>query len=108
MYEYSGFVLVTFSKFAAEENVEAKALLKYFTSYIVVLATAIISDVHNELAALKLKRKNVLFREIKPVMDATVSKLSFMQTIDGKCLTYMKSEIEKKDDGVFFKEKTST
>lgn len=37
-------------------------------------------------------------------MDATVAKVSSLETKDGECLTTMKSEIVKKADGVFYKD----
>ncbi|XP_052233429.1 zinc finger protein 862-like [Dreissena polymorpha] len=104
VFESFGSVLATLSKFAAEKNSVAKGLLKYFSSYKVALAIAFILDVHNELAVLscELQKKNLLFSEIKPVMDATVSKLSSLEATDGKCLTSMKTDIEITDDGAFF------
>ena len=97
-------VLTTLSKFAAEKNATAKGLHKYFCSYKVGLVIALVLDVHNELAILscELQKKNLLFSEIKPLLDGTVSKLSCLESRDGECLGKMKADIEKKHDGVFY------
>lgn len=99
-------VLATLSSFASEKNPVAKGLFKYFCSYKVALVLAFILDVHNELAVLScgLQKSNILFSEVKPLMDATSSKLTYYETNDGECLSKMKNMITRTDDGVKFGE----
>lgn len=106
VYESFGSVLTTLSKFAAEKNPVAKGLFKYFASYKVAMVIALVLDVHNELAVLtcEMQKKNLLFSEIKPLMDSTLSKLTCLETKDGECISKMKTQLRKTDDGAFYGE----
>lgn len=95
-------VLATLAKFAEEKNSVAKGLHKYFNSHKVALVTAFILDVHNELGVLscQLQRQNILFSEINPLVQGTISKLEHMKSVDGESLESMKQRITVQDGEV--------
>ena len=103
VFESYGSVLATLSKFAAEKNVIAKGLYKYFCSYKVALLIAYVLDIHNELAILscEMQKKNLLFSEVTPLLEGTLAKINTLEITDGQSLTAMKSVIEKRDDECF-------
>ncbi|XP_046561754.1 zinc finger protein 862-like [Haliotis rubra] len=96
-------VLSTLSKFAAEKNAVAKGLYKYFASYKVALVIAFLLDVHTELAVLScsLQKKNLLFSELRPLIEGTLNKVDTMKAHDGQSLKEMKTRIETKNEETF-------
>ena len=100
VYECYASVLSILSKFAAEKNPVAKGLYKYFCSYKVALVIAFMLDVHSELAVLsqQFQKKNLMFSEVQPLIDGTLSKLDFLSNTDGEGLKQMKRDILASDD----------
>ena len=78
MNESYGALLAMQSSFAAEGNSQAKGLLKYFSQYKTVILVSFVLDVHEVLAILssQLQKKNFVFSEYQPLIDATYAKLS--------------------------------
>lgn len=98
VYESYNSVLATLSKFAVESPV-AKGLYKYFKSYKVALLVAVILDIHTELGILSqsLQRKNLLFSEVRPMIEGTAEKILFLESNDGSALKEMKDLITVED-----------
>ena len=71
VFESYASILATLSKFAAEKSAVANGLLKYFSSYKVVLVTAFMWDVHTELSifSCSLQKQNLSFSEINPLLE---------------------------------------
>jgi hypothetical protein len=93
--ESYGSILAALSKYSAEKNAVAKGLYKYFTNYKVVLTTAFMLDVHNELSLLscEFQKQNLIFSSVQPLLDATQQKLCNMLEKDGENLISMKQTI---------------
>ena len=102
VYESYGALLVTLSSFAAEGNPQAKGLLKYFSQYKTVILVAFVLDVHEVLAILssQLQKKNFVFNEYQPLIDATYAKLEFLGKNEGAAVNAMRKciEIRVEDD----------
>ena len=107
VYESYAAVLSTLSKFAAEKNAVAKGLYKYFSNYKVALVIALMLDVHTELSILsqQFQKRNLMFSEVQPMIDGTLSKLDVMEAVDGEGLKGMKNEIQIDEDVTYKGEK---
>lgn len=106
VYECYGSILATLSKFAADKNTVAKGLYKYYCSYKVALVTALVLDVYNELVILssELQKRNLLYSEVRPLIDGTLAKLESLESNEGVYVTDMKVKIKERDDGLYFAE----
>lgn len=107
VYESYASILSTLSKFAAEKNPVAKGLHKYFCNYKVALVIAFMLDIHSELGVLskQFQKRNLMFSEVQPMIDGTLSKLDIMVTVDGEGLKDLKKEIQKGEDVTYKGEK---
>lgn len=96
VFECYGAILATLSKFAAEKNPVAKGLYKYFSNYKTAMVTALMLDIHSELAILscEFQKATLVFSEVQAQIDGTVNKLDKLSSADGSCVTDMKSRIQ--------------
>jgi len=101
VFQCYGAVLATLSSFAADNNPVAKNLYKYFSNYKTALVTALMLDIHIELAKLScvFQKADLVFSEVQACIDGTVSKLEQLSSTDGPSLTAMKNRIQI-DEGV--------
>jgi hypothetical protein len=81
-------ILAALSNYSAEKNAVAKGVYKYFTNYKVVLTTAFMLDVQNELSLLscEFQKQNLIFSSVQALLDATQQKLCIMLDKDGENL----------------------
>lgn len=95
-----GSVLATLSKYAEEKQPAAHGLYKYFSEYKTVLLVGFMLDVHESIAVLsqELQKQSIVFSEVQPMMEATIGKLEFLKTKDGKRLKDIKECIIMKTD----------
>ena len=94
VYESYGSLLATLSSFAAEGNPQAKGMFKYFCQYKTVnMLVSLLLDVHEVLAKLssELQKRNLVFSEHQPLIDATYAQLEHLETNDGSALSAMKN-----------------
>lgn len=86
VYECYNSLLATLSNFASEKMATAEGLLKYFSQYKTVLLVSFMLYLHDELALLsqQLQKKNLIFSEVQPFMEGTLSKLEFFRLMDGQ------------------------
>lgn len=96
VYESYSSVLATLSNFATEKMATAEGLLKYFSEYKTVLLVSFMLDIHDVLAVLsqQLQKKNLVFSEIQPLMEGTLSKLEFLESQYGHAEKAMRECIE--------------
>ena len=61
-------------------------------------------DVHTVLGALccKLQQENLIFSDVPPEIESSISKLEFLNTSDGKGLALVKSSIRTEDGKAFY------
>ena len=85
VYESYGSAVATLSFFAAEKNATASGLSKYFLQYNTAMLVALMLDVHEVLAFLSMKfqKEAIAFSEIKPLIEAVMGKLEFLESKDG-------------------------
>lgn len=88
-------VISTLSYFANDGNSVALGLYKYFSEYKTVLLVSLLLDVHNVIACLscQLQSNDLVFCEMQPLLDSTLSKLECLDAKEGNCLKQVKSEI---------------
>ena len=90
-----------------KKNAVAKGLYKYFSNYKVALVIALMLDVHTELNILsqQFQKRTLMFSEVQPMIDGTLSKLDVMETVDGEGLRDKKNEIQIDEDVTYKGEK---
>lgn len=100
VYESYSSLLATLSNFASEKMATAEGLLKYFSQYKTVLLVSFMLDVHDGLALLsqQLQKKNLIFSEVQPLMEGTLSKLEILQTRFGRAESSMRDCLELKEE----------
>lgn len=100
VYESYSSVLATLSNYAAEKNSTALGLHKYFAQYKTVVLVSFMLDIHDVLAMLcqQLQKKNLAFREIQPLMEATIAKLNFLESGAGNAEKNMRDCIELREE----------
>ena len=64
-------------------------------------------DVHTELSILsqQFQKRNLMFSEVQPMIDGTLSKLDVMEAVDGEGLKDMNNEIQFDEDVAYNGEK---
>ena len=64
-------------------------------------------DVHTELSILsqQFQKRNLMFSEVQPMIDGTLSKLDVMEAVDGEGLKDMKNVIQIDEDVTYKGEK---
>lgn len=100
VYESYSSVLATLSNYAAEKNSTALGLHKYFAQYKTVVLVSFMLDIHDVLAMLcqQLQKKNLVFSEIQPLMEATIAKLNFLESGAGNAEKNMRDCIELREE----------
>ena len=100
VYDCYNSILATLSTFAAEKQPAASGLLKYFSQYKTILLVAFMLDVHDVVGILRkeLQKQNIVFSEIKPLMEATFAKLDYLEKNDGGAMKTMRDDIEIKSE----------
>ena len=93
MYERYGSLSATLSSFAADGNPQAKGMFKYFCQYKTVMFVSLLLDFYEVLAKLssELQKRNLVFSEYQPLIDATYAQLEHLETNDGSTLSDMKN-----------------
>ena len=100
VYDCYNSILATLSTFAADKQPAASGLLKYFSQYKTILLVAFMLDVHDVVGILskELQKQNIVFSEIKPLMEATLAKLDYLEKNDGGAMKTMRDDMEIKSE----------